>query len=47
MEIYEGRTHVGELMSENGDIWRNMERYERIEWCAKIVWKLCVKIVRV
>ena len=25
MEIYEGRTHVGELMWENGEIWRNME----------------------
>ena len=25
MEIYEGRTHVGELMWENGDIWRDME----------------------
>jgi hypothetical protein len=27
MEIYEGRTHVGELMWENGDIWGDMERF--------------------
>lgn len=27
MEIYEGRTHVGELMRENENIWRNMEEY--------------------
>ena len=30
MEIYEGRTHVGELMWDNGEIWRNMRRYGEI-----------------
>lgn len=30
MEIYEGRTHVGELMWDNGEIWRNVEEYEEI-----------------
>ena len=30
MEIYEGRTHVGELLRENGDIWRDMEIFGEI-----------------
>ena len=33
MEIYEGRTHVGELMWENGEIWRNVEEYGEIWEC--------------
>ena len=44
MEIYEGRTHVGELMWENGEIWRNMERFGGIWGCGDTrgsvdVWK--------
>ena len=39
MEIWGGRTHEGELMRGNGDIWRNIGRFGEIwsegytGWC--------------